>query len=64
MTSDADLSTVERAVRVAEIRRQIADGTYETPEKLSAAVDALLDKLTPTESEAETLRQIVRNRPR
>ena len=64
MTSDTELSTVERAVRVAEIRRQIADGTYETPEKLSAAVNALLDKLATTESATETLRQIVRNRPR
>ena len=34
-----------RIDRVAEIRRQIADGTYETPEKLDAALDRLLDQL-------------------
>jgi negative regulator of flagellin synthesis FlgM len=32
-----------RIDRVAEIRRQIADGSYETPEKLDAALDRLLD---------------------
>lgn len=34
-----------RIERVAEIRRQIAGGTYETPEKLDAALDRLLDQL-------------------
>ncbi len=34
-----------RIDRVAEIRRQIADGRYETPEKLDAALDRLLDQL-------------------
>ncbi len=34
-----------RIDRVAEIRRQIADGNYETPEKLDAALDRLLDQL-------------------
>ena len=34
-----------RIDRVAEIRRQIADGSYETPEKLDAALDRLLDRL-------------------
>ena len=29
---------------VANIRRQIADGTYETPEKLDKALDRLLDR--------------------
>lgn len=33
-----------RIDRVAEIRRQIADGSYETPEKLNAALDRLLDQ--------------------
>ncbi len=33
-----------RIDRVAEIRRQIADGSYETPEKLDAALDRLLDQ--------------------
>jgi negative regulator of flagellin synthesis FlgM len=46
----------EAAIRAAEggqirhdlvnrIRAQIADGTYETPEKLDAAVDRLLDEI-------------------
>ena len=34
-----------RIDRVAEIRRQIADGSYETPERLDAALDRLLDQL-------------------
>lgn len=34
-----------RVDRVAEIRRQIASGTYETPDKLDAALDRLLDEL-------------------
>ncbi|MEM1228475.1 MAG: flagellar biosynthesis anti-sigma factor FlgM [Planctomycetota bacterium] len=34
-----------RIDRVAEIRRQIADGSYETPEKLDAALDNFLDRL-------------------
>ncbi|MDA8697654.1 flagellar biosynthesis anti-sigma factor FlgM [Rhodopirellula sp.] len=33
-----------RVDRVAEIRRQIANGTYETPEKLDAALDRILDR--------------------
>ncbi|WP_231615331.1 flagellar biosynthesis anti-sigma factor FlgM [Novipirellula artificiosorum] len=33
-----------RIDRVAEIRRQIADGSYETPEKLEAALDRMLDQ--------------------
>jgi flagellar biosynthesis anti-sigma factor FlgM len=32
-----------RSEKVAAIRQAIADGTYETPEKLSAALDQLLD---------------------
>lgn len=34
-----------RIDRVADIRRQIAAGNYETPEKLDAALDRLLDQL-------------------
>ncbi len=34
-----------RIDRVADIRRQISDGNYETPEKLDAALDRLLDQL-------------------
>jgi negative regulator of flagellin synthesis FlgM len=33
-----------RVDRVAEIRRQIASGAYETPEKLDAALDRILDQ--------------------
>lgn len=31
--------------RVAEIRRQIADGSYDSPEKMDAALDRFLDLL-------------------
>lgn len=34
-----------RVDRVAELRRQIADGTYDTPQRLDAALDRLLDRL-------------------
>lgn len=34
-----------RHERVAEVRRQIAAGTYETSEKLDVALDRLLDEL-------------------
>ena len=34
-----------RADRVAEIRAQIANGSYETDEKISVALDRLLDEL-------------------
>jgi negative regulator of flagellin synthesis FlgM len=34
-----------RHERVDEIRRQLAAGTYETPEKLELALDRLLDEL-------------------
>ena len=34
-----------RIDRVAELRRQIADGSYDTPEKLDAALDRFLDRL-------------------
>ena len=34
-----------RIDRVAEIRRQIADGSYETPEKLDAALERMLDQI-------------------
>jgi hypothetical protein len=36
--------SADRAERIAAIRREIAAGTYETPEKLSAALDAMLEK--------------------
>ena len=34
-----------RADRVAQLRAQIAAGTYETEEKLNAALDRLLDEI-------------------
>ncbi|KAA5544668.1 flagellar biosynthesis anti-sigma factor FlgM [Roseiconus nitratireducens] len=34
-----------RFERVAEIRRQIADGSYDTPERMDAAMDRFLDLL-------------------
>ncbi len=34
-----------RVDRVADIRRQIAEGSYDTDEKLSAALDSFLDQL-------------------
>ncbi len=33
-----------RIDRVADIRRQIADGSYDSPEKLDAALDKFLDQ--------------------
>ncbi|MEM6330726.1 MAG: flagellar biosynthesis anti-sigma factor FlgM [Planctomycetota bacterium] len=42
--SAADTQEI-RTDRVAEIRAQIAGGVYETPGKLEAAVDRLLDEL-------------------
>jgi len=36
-------TSVQRQARLADIRRQIEDGTYETRERLAAAVDALLE---------------------
>ncbi len=34
-----------RTDKVADVRQQIASGTYETPEKVDAAIDRLLDEL-------------------
>lgn len=34
-----------RTELVARVRQQIADGTYETPDKLNAALDAALDHI-------------------
>ena len=41
--SSLPAETVDRAERIVAIRREIAAGTYETPEKLSAALEAFLD---------------------
>ena len=35
--------TENRTHRIAEIRRQIADGSYDSDEKISAALDRFLD---------------------
>ena len=41
--ADADNTVLERAARIAEIRRQIAAGEYDTPERIEAALEAFLD---------------------
>ena len=43
----AESPTVDgiRFEKVAEIRRQIADGSYDTDEKLDSALDRLLDEI-------------------
>jgi hypothetical protein len=38
-------SSASRASRVAEIRAQLAEGSYETPEKLRVAVDRLFERI-------------------
>ena len=45
------MKTAASARRLAEIRQAIAAGTYETPDRISAAVDALLADL---EAQAES----------
>ena len=42
MPRDAE-SAGERQARLADIRRQIQAGTYETRERLNAAIDAILE---------------------
>ncbi len=42
-TSDVSGGQI-RTDRVADIRRQIADGNYDTPEKLDAALERMLDQ--------------------
>ena len=38
------VNKVAREVKIAEIKRQIAAGTYDSPDKLEKAVDAFLDR--------------------
>jgi anti-sigma28 factor (negative regulator of flagellin synthesis) len=44
MTNSSDAAQHDAAARIMELRREIARGTYETDEKLSAALDAFLDQ--------------------
>ena len=43
--SEVDLKSEFQSQRIAQIQQQIADGTYETPEKLDIAVDRMLESL-------------------
>jgi flagellar biosynthesis anti-sigma factor FlgM len=45
ITELADTANDIRIDRVADIRRQIAEGSYDTDEKLSAALDNFLDQI-------------------
>jgi negative regulator of flagellin synthesis FlgM len=45
VTQTADTANDIRVDRVADIRRQILEGTYDTDEKLSAALDNFLDQI-------------------
>lgn len=40
-----DLNTEFRSQRLARIQEQIADGSYETAQKLDVAVDRMIDQL-------------------
>ena len=42
---EADGATPARQQRIEEIRQSIADGTYDTPQRLDAAIERLLDDL-------------------
>lgn len=46
--STLDTDSPIRAERVAQIRQAIADGTYETPDKLELTIDRLLEVLRAT----------------
>ncbi len=48
-TARSEPADPARAARLEEIRREIAAGTYLTPEKIEGAVDALLRDLAPEE---------------
>ena len=41
-----DVGAASRAERLAEIRSQISQGVYDTPEKLALAVDRLIQDLS------------------
>ena len=40
-----ELEDAFRAQRIAQIQQQIADGTYDTPEKMDAAIDRMMERL-------------------
>lgn len=42
---NGEANSTDRTARIADIRRQIADGSYDTPERLSLALDRYLDVL-------------------
>ena len=50
MPTDAEV----RQIRLAAIRRQIAEGTYETPEKIEAAVEKMLQRWEDDQHESES----------
>ena len=43
--SQVDLKAEFQSQRIVQIQQQIADGTYESPEKLDIAVDMMLESL-------------------
>jgi negative regulator of flagellin synthesis FlgM len=43
--TQVELESEFRAQRISQIQQEIAAGVYETPEKLDAAVDRMLDRL-------------------
>ncbi len=54
MTSVSDTRKDEPAIRtelVERVRREIAEGTYDTPEKFALALDRLLKRLEEDDSE-------------
>ncbi len=46
-----------REKRIERLRKRIAEGTYETPEKLAAAVEAMLCDLDSPRRSAESLKK-------
>lgn len=45
-SNQVDLQGEFRSQRLARIQEQIANGTYETPQKLNIAVDRMVEQLT------------------
>lgn len=50
----------QRAARLSDIRRQIEAGTYDNSERMFAALDALLERLLPSDPHAGLRRQPLR----